>query len=127
MKQNVFKSNLLLKSAYKYAKTTPSKKEELKNNTFDDWLNVKGSVYDSENAMVSLYENTTDKSVKELIDSLNTKKRAFAKVYQESNNTNLKTLQNEINKIEVSLSSKVSSYQDEMKLRAISHNKPFRT
>jgi tetratricopeptide (TPR) repeat protein len=130
MKANTNQSVFLLKNAYAYAKTTPSKKEELKNTTFNDWLNLKGSVYDSENAMVTLYENTTDNSVKKLIKDLNNNKRAFAKLNQdvlfstknlESYNAKIKTLQDEISTSEITLSSKVASYQDEMKLRTISY------
>jgi len=51
-------------------------------NTINDWLNYKGSVFDSENAIALLYEKTEDTEVKNKIDQLIASKRTLAKLYQ---------------------------------------------
>ncbi len=58
------------------------KAKALLGDTVNDWLNYKGSVFDSENAIAMLYEKTKDPEIKHKIDQLVKAKRALAKLYQ---------------------------------------------
>ncbi len=48
----------------------------------DKWLNYKGSIYDNENMIATLYNNTKDKVLKQEIEKLIDSKRQLAKIYQ---------------------------------------------
>jgi len=160
LKSNSNKIPLLLSTAYLYGKkdltyiddsnipdwlkgsfdkdtnTTKSKKEKdnkkllLHQTILTDWLNYKGSIYDSENSMITLYENTKDKDIKEKIDQLMQTKRQLAKLYQTLPKTKQerKTYQQRIKgtiksitDIETYIASKASSFEEELGLKDINY------
>ena len=87
---------LLIESAY-----LSNKKENL-SRALNDWLGYKGSIFDSENMISTLYERTIDKGIKTKIDVLNLDKRALAKLYQEKAN-DLNAISNLENKIALTI------------------------
>ncbi|CAA6817860.1 MAG: Unknown protein [uncultured Sulfurovum sp.] len=67
---------LLIESAYL------SKQKHLLPLMLNDWLRYKGSLFDSENMVATLYNRTEDTQIKAQIDRLNSKKRELAHLYQ---------------------------------------------
>ncbi|NOQ93283.1 MAG: CHAT domain-containing protein [Methylophaga sp.] len=95
---------------------------------FNDWLNFKGSLYNNENAIVTLYENTTDKKVRAEIDALTKQKRQLAKLYQTLPKTKaeragyqqqLINAENAITESEQRLSKKATSFEQAKGLQTI--------
>ncbi len=83
------------------------------------WLNYKGSIFDSENAIVTLYDNTKDKKIKTQIKHLLDAKRTLARLYQSLPNPKKRdTWQNKIKKTEEEISSltyKIASKADRLR------------
>jgi CHAT domain-containing protein len=111
-------------------KKKDTKKRVLNQTTLNDWLNYKGSIYDSENAMITLYENTHDKALKKKIDTLMDLKRKLANLYQTLPKTpqERKSYQQQIQKIlssiaemETFIASKASSFKEELGLKNINY------
>jgi CHAT domain-containing protein len=122
---------LLLSATYLYATDMDNKTQgSLYKTTFNDWLNYKGSIYDSENVMITLYENTKDKTIKEKIKSFVQLKRNLSKLYQTlprnkeeklKNQENIKSIIKSISDIEIYISSKAISFKEELGLRNINY------
>ncbi len=136
LKSNDNKIYLLFSTAYLYKKEDKTQSKLINQTTLNDWLNYKGAIYDNENAMVTLYENTKDKTIKDKIDKLTQSKRDLAKLYQtlpkpKQNETReeafkkwkkkIRDKEKTINDIENYISSKVSSFKEELGLRDINY------
>lgn len=100
--------------------------KEVSKNTFNSWLNTKGSIFDSENSIAILYENSKDEDIKFLIETLSKEKRELAKLYQSIPKDGMESYKNSINlkektisDIEQTLSKKVSSFKSEIGLKEI--------
>lgn len=79
--------NFLLKYTYQYL-TQPSiqnktdEAQKILQSGANAWINYKGSIFDSENAIATLYVHTKDKKTKTQINHLLDTKRTLAKLYQ---------------------------------------------
>jgi len=93
------------------------------------WLNYKGSIFDSENAIAMLYASTKDKKLKAKIDELVSSKRYLAKLYQslpkpkeqEAWKNNIKNNEEKIAKLTNEIASKASSFKEQQGLKSISY------
>lgn len=133
MTANKYRVVLLLYSATKYVKeSTLSKlpnKLELFREILSDWLNYKGSIYDSENSMILLYEQTNNPKIKDKIKELSNKKRFLAQLYQtlpklkerKSYQQRIKDTETTISDLERYIGSKASSFKEELGLRTINY------
>ena len=122
----------LLEIAYRYMHITNNKKirKLVMQKTFNDWLNYKGSIFDSENILTALYASTTDKSLKEKIDALMQAKRNLAYLYQTLPKTSeeRKTYQTRIDEnvkkifgLEKKIASKVTAFKESLGLRKVTY------
>ncbi len=78
---------LLLNTSIKYfsqlnKNKKATKAQQILQSGTNAWLNYKGSIFDSENAISMLYSSTKNKKLKTKIDALVTSKRYLAKLYQ---------------------------------------------
>jgi len=94
--------------------------------TLNNWLNYKGSIFDSENAITTLYENTKDIELKEKIDDLHIKQRAYAKLQQSFSNKKdykqkLKEKEEEINSLTNDISSHAKRFKEAQGLKNIKY------
>lgn len=126
LKANSQKAPFLLKTAYMYGVSAPDQQVALYQTTMNDWLNYKGSIYDSENAIATLYEQTTDPDVKAEIEHIASLKRDLAKLYQTITDSaqyqqKVKETEQQINEAEHFISTKAASFQEEVGLRTISY------
>jgi len=64
--------------------------------TLNDWLAYKGSLFESQNSISSLYYMTDDSNLKKKIELLNSKRTTLAKLYQSKENKLIKGLEEEI-------------------------------
>lgn len=137
LKNNSQKISFLLdatdKSMQAFFKGSKNKKEFIKKtkrllgNTVNDWLNYKGSVFDSENTIAMLYEKTNDKQVKSKIDQLIASKRALAKLYQsipkrkerKAWSNNIAKLKKRLEILNNAIAEKASDFKSEQGLSAI--------
>lgn len=122
--------NLYFIRAYDYKSSDNNIFNEISIETFDRWINTKGSIYDSENAIVTLYEKTDDKNLKKLIENLNSSKVQLAKLYQSppfdeyeinSYKTQVKNFEDTISNLEKVLSNHASVFQEELGLKNINY------
>ena len=134
LKSNTDKINLLLNSSSYYLSTLDKTKKSAEVNdtlhaTMNAWLNYKGSIFDSENVIASLYLDTKDKVLKESIENLVANKRRLAKLYQslpkpkerEQWKKSIKDTEETIATITNKISSKTSSLNEEEGLKSISY------
>ena len=97
---------------------TPKEKAHIAKRIFEDWINYKGTIFDKENAIISLYTSTTDAKVKQKIESLNQAKRKLANLYQsiavaseyKKHQAKIKEVKSTIASIEKELAQKVESF-----------------
>jgi len=77
-------TNHLFDYSYKFYLTIASEKKRnrIKLKLINKWLNYKGAIFDSENAIATLYATTKDPKLKAKIGRLAAKKRQLAKLYQ---------------------------------------------
>jgi len=93
------------------------------------WLNYKGSIFDSENAIAMLYSSTKDKKLKAKINDLVSSKRYLAKLYQslpkpeemQTWKKSIKATEEKISKLTNEISSKASSFKEQQGLKSISY------
>lgn len=134
LKSNTDKINLLLNSSSYYLSTLDKTKKSAEvddtlHATMNAWLNYKGSIFDSENVIASLYLDTKDKVLKESIENLVANKRRLAKLYQslpkpkerEQWKKSIKDTEETIATIINKISSKTSSLNEEEGLKSISY------
>jgi len=126
--------DLLLSTTYRYItqlkkeKQTKEAQQILPSGT-NAWLNYKGSIFDSENAIAMLYASTKDQKLKVKIDDLVSSKRYMAKLYQslpkpkerETWKKNIKNTEEKIAKLTNQISSKASSFKEQQGLKSISY------
>ncbi len=122
----------LLENAYRYMHITNNKKTRklVMQKTFNDWLNYKGSIFDSENIITALYASTTDKSLREKIDALMQAKRNLAYLYQTLPKTSeeRKTYRTRIDEnakkifeLEKKIASKATAFKESLGLKKVSY------
>jgi len=93
------------------------------------WLNYKGSIFDSENAIAMLYGSTKDKKLKAKIEDLISSKRYLAKLYQslpkpkekETWQKNIKTTEEKISKLTNEIASNAAVFKEQQGLKNISY------
>ena len=125
----------LLRSTYQYIRQLDQQNNSIKAQQVlragaNAWLNYKGSVFDSENAIAMLYSSTSDTELKAKIDELISSKRALAKLYQslpkpkEKNVwiANIKNTEERIAKLTTEISSKANSFKEEQGLASIDYS-----
>lgn len=134
LKGNIVQVALLLHTTYAYL--VQLKKE--KNNTQSQqvlqsganaWLNYKGSIFDSENAIAMLYNSTKDPELKAKIDDLIGSKRYLAQLYQllpkpeerEAWKSNIEETEEKISKLTNEISSKATSFKEQQGLQSIDY------
>jgi len=96
---------------------------------FNAWLNYKGSIFDSENAIATLYANTTDKGLIKKIERLIEAKRNLAKLYQtlpkpkerKTWQSNIKLTEEKIASLTKEIASKAQSFKEQQGLKDISY------
>jgi len=95
--------------------------------TFNHWLNYKGSIFDSENSIATLYTNTKDQALKEKIETLTANQRSIANLYQNIQtdqikwNKKIKSLEEKISKLTIEIAKKSSIFQEEQGLKSIDY------
>jgi len=123
LQKNNAKVPLLLETAYLYMDDNATR------STFTSWLSYKGSIFDSENAIVTLYANTTDKALKKKIDDLVSSKRILAKLYQtlpkpkerQIWQSNIKRSEEKIATLTKEIAAKAQSFKEQQGLKNISY------
>lgn len=93
------------------------------------WLNYKGSIFDSENAIAVLYANTKDENLKVKIKELTSLKRDLAKLYQtlprpserEAWSKKIKEIEAKIDATTKGLATKAESLKEQLGLKDISY------
>ncbi len=130
LKANSYRVPLLLTAAYLYGKKEQSKKSSLAKATLNDWLNYKGSIFDSENAIAMLYQSTKDKKLKAKIKELIFAKRNLARLYQslpktEKERATYQARVDEANKkiasLEQEIASKATAFKESLGLRKVGY------
>ncbi|MEA2049003.1 MAG: CHAT domain-containing protein [Campylobacterota bacterium] len=134
LKSNTVYITLLLESSYQYIQQLNNQNnltqaQELLRSTINAWLNYKGSVFDSENAIAMLYASTKDTRLKERIDELVSSKRYLAKLYQslpksaekEAWQNNIKNTEKKIGKLTNEIASKATSFKEQQGLKSSDH------
>jgi len=125
--KNIFlKSNLNIVSSLLSISNLNKNNISISQQTLNNWLNYKGSIFDSENAITTLYENTKDIELKEKIDDLHIKQRAYAKLQQSFSNKKdykqkLKEKEEEINSLTNDISSRAKSFKEAQGLKNIKY------
>jgi len=125
---------LLLQSSYRYINQLKKEKNSTKvqhllQSGINAWFNYKGSIFDSENAIVMLYNHTKDPKLKTKIDDLVFSKRALAKLYQslpepkeiEMWKTKIKNTEAKIAKLTNEIDSKATRFKEQQGLKSIGH------
>jgi len=125
---------LLLSSSYAYIKElgkehNTTKAQHILQTGINAWLNYKGSIFDSENAIAMLYASTENKKLKTQIDDLVNSKRYLAKLYQslpkpqekETWKNNIKNTEEKINKLSNQISSKATTFKEQQGLKSIDY------
>jgi len=74
--------SLFLSISNKYIHELEDNDQGVKQSVFDDWLNYKASIFDSENSIAMLYQNTKDQELKGKIETLTANQRTLADFYQ---------------------------------------------
>ncbi len=95
---------------------------KIKEETFNNWLNYKGVVFDSENFFSILNEKLKDEKLKQKIVELNNYKQQLSKLYQsipkveekDSYIKNIKNLEKNISENEIYLSSKIEEFKEKL-------------
>ncbi len=128
LKANSHQVPLLLSTAhlYKEHNATKPKQIEIAQQTLNAWLNYKGSIFDSENAITTLYETTKDSKLKEQIDKLRTAQRYYAKLQQNASKEKnykekIKTTTEEIEELTQDIASKAQSFREAEGLKDIKY------
>ncbi len=106
-----------------------AKAQEILQSSTNAWLNYKGSIFDSENAIAMLYTNTQDTALKAKIDDLISSKRYLAKLYQslpkptekEAWQNNIKTTEEKIDKLTNEIAFKATSFKEQQGLKSIDY------
>ena len=134
LKENIYKIHQLLNTSTQYLSQIKKEKntqgsKTIINSSINAWLNYKGSIFDSENAISILYASTKDKKLKEKIDDLVSSKRDLAKSYQslpkpkekEIWKKNINITEEKISKLTNEISSKATSFQEQQGLKSINY------
>ncbi len=129
LKDNSNKIPLLLNTAYFYGENNTSKIKLLSQETLSNWLNYKGSIFDSENTIALLYRNTKDPKLKVKIDDLVANKRYLAKLYQslpkpkerEEWKKNIQDVEKKISTLTNEVASKAQSFKELQGLKSINY------
>jgi len=131
LESNKYVVSLLLKTAYlhKEYNTNKHKQINISQQIINSWLVYKGSIFDSENAIATLYGNTKDKVLKEKIDSLIINKRILAKLYQslpkpkerKQWKKNIKQTEEKIGDLTNEISKKAHSFKESQGLKNINY------
>ena len=103
--------------------------QELLQSGTNDWLKYKGSIFDSENAIIMLYTNTKDPTLKAKIDDLISANRYLAKLYQSlpkpieraAWEKGIKSTEKKIAKLTNEISAKATSFKEQQGLMSISY------
>jgi len=120
---------LLFNAGFENIRHNASVKERVANELLNAWLNYKGSIFDSENAIVTLYLNTKDKNLKADIKKLMNDKRDLAKLYQsipkpkqrEAWQKSIKELEANIDTLTKKIANKANSFKELQALKHISY------
>jgi len=120
-----------LKASYLYSeiKTSSKLNKYIIQKVLTLWLNYKGSIFDSENAIATLYLNTKDKNLEADIEKLMNYKRELAKLYQsipkpkqrEAWQKNIKELEASIDSLTKKIANKANSFKELQALKNISY------
>ncbi len=92
---------------------------------FNRWLRFKGSIFDSDNMLSVAYDQTTDPTIKEQIESLSSAKRRLARLYQNRSPDNgrrvraIHALNETLRTLTQELSQKIDGFQALKALRNI--------
>ena len=129
LKLNKDKTSLLFISAYFYSRNHKNNTKSIFQETFNSWINYKGSIFDSENSIATLYENATDKALKEKIEALTSSKRRLAQLYQSIPEPkeqkrwqeNLKKTEQTITELTNQIAIKAESFKEQQGLKSISY------
>ena len=127
IKLNSKRVDTFLSTTYLYIKSDKRLKKPIAKNIFNSWLNYKGSIFDSENAIGMLYSNTKDLIIKNKIETLVLTKRKLAKLYQslpkskERKNwiKNIEQKEEKISKLTSEISVSTSSFTEQQGLKSI--------
>jgi len=124
----------LLSSSYQYVQglneqNNAVKVQQILRSSANAWLNYKGSIFDSENAIAVLYGKTQDHTLKLKIDDLVMSKRVLAKLYQSLPNltelevwkTKIKTIEARISKLTTEISAEATSFKEQQGLKNIDY------
>ncbi|MEA3492752.1 MAG: tetratricopeptide repeat protein, partial [Campylobacterota bacterium] len=132
LKDNIIQVALLMYTTTYYLielnqKQSTQKFTETLQTSINAWLNYKGSIFDSENSIATLYASTKDKKLKTKIDDLVSHKRELAKLYQslpkpkerEEWQKSIKEIEEKISKLTHDISSKNSIFKEQQGLESI--------
>ena len=125
LKSNKYIASLL----FRVANTLKENNQIVNKEVLNSWLNYKGSIFDSENSISTLYANTKDESLKEKIEDLTAFKRGLAKLYQsipkskerEVWKTKIEETENRIAMLTNDITQKASSFKEQQGLTHISY------
>jgi len=120
---------LLLITGFENIKYNSSIKNQITKELLNAWLNYKGSIFDSENTIATLYANTKDKALKEKIEALSSAKRTLAKLYQslpkpterKQWQESIKQTKDTIDTLTKKIASKAEKFKEEQGLKNISY------
>ena len=126
---NKNKIKLLLSTAHQYIDVNQTEVQTVAGEVLTRWLDYKGSVFDSENMIVTLYENTEDVVLKAQILDFLESKRALANLYQALPNPKeidmwvkrIAKAEEKINTLNKKIASKVTSFKEQQGLKSISY------
>ncbi len=131
LKSNNLQVPLLLSTAHLHSEhnATKEKQIQISQQTFNSWLAYKGSIFDSEDAISTLYDNTKDKALKAKIDELLSNKRRLAKLYQtparpkqqKEWKANIKEVEEHISTLTNAIANKAQSFKEAQGLDSISY------
>ncbi len=134
LKANTGYAALLLDSSSKYLSRLNQEKKstkvkEVTATVLNAWLNYKGSIFDSENAIAMLYANTKDAPLKRKINEFLSSKRTLAKLYQslpkpkerDAWKTKIKTIEAKIAQLTSQIASKATSFKEQQGLKSINY------
>lgn len=101
--------------------------KKIRKTILNNWLNYKGSIFDSENSIATLYTNTNDPALKEKIETLTANQRTLANLYQnipkdqEKWQENIKAKEEKIAELSNEIAQKSSVFQEEQGLKSIDY------
>ncbi len=134
LKANTSYITSLLSSAYQYIQELKQENktqeiQEILQSGINAWLNYKGSIFDSENAIAMLYSSTKDKKIKVKINDLISSKRYLAKLYQSLPKPkerdvwqkDIKATEEKISSLTNQLSSKARNFKEQQGLKSITY------